>query len=103
MREGQRIQVQQSDPGSFFENLFLPICLCWDLPRNKDTEHRLGNELSLGPVLPLNNGLCRWVTSISWHNLQEWDWKFKSNAVQAGTVAIAKIKWVKPGMNGRLG
>lgn len=26
-----------------------------------------------------------------------------ANAIQAGTVAIAKIKWVKPGMNGRLG
>lgn len=26
-----------------------------------------------------------------------------ANAVQAGTLAIAKIKWAKPGMNGRLG
>lgn len=26
-----------------------------------------------------------------------------ADAVQAGTIAIAKIKWVKPGMNGRLG
>lgn len=26
-----------------------------------------------------------------------------ANALQAGTVAIAKPKWVKPGMNGRLG
>lgn len=26
-----------------------------------------------------------------------------ANALQAGTVAIAKTKWVKPGMNGRLG
>lgn len=26
-----------------------------------------------------------------------------ANAFQAGTVAIAKMKWVKPGVNGRLG
>lgn len=26
-----------------------------------------------------------------------------ANAAQAGTVVMAKIKWVKPGMNGRLG
>lgn len=80
MTEGKWIQVQQSGQGSFFFlSYFLPIYLCCDLPRNKDKECRLGNELVIiNPVLPLKNGLCRWVTSISWHNFQGWDWKFKS-------------------------